>query len=87
LESILSATHERLDKDRTARELETVRAKREADPKEALLSLANVLKRVRNRRAHGFKTPDGPHDGEILAASADVLQNLGEIAVSALGAP
>jgi len=42
-----------------------------------------VLKRVRNRRAHGFKTPDGPRDRDILEASADILQSLGETAVDA----
>jgi hypothetical protein len=84
LESLLTANHERLNASRTAGELAVVRARRENDPKEALRKLADVLKRVRNRRAHGFKTPDGPRDKEILETSADILQTLGEGAVGAL---
>jgi hypothetical protein len=85
LESILtSPPHERLAADRTARELAVVREKRENEPQEALRNLAEVLRRVRNRRAHGFKTPDGPRDQEILRASADILRNIGEIAIDAL---
>lgn len=84
LESLLTANYERLNAPRTAEELAIVRAKRASDPKEALCKLADVLKRVRNRRAHGFKTPKGPRDKEILEASADILQTLGEAAVDAL---
>jgi|SRR6516165_8451562 hypothetical protein len=87
LESVLTARFERLDEQRTATELVIVRTKRNSEPKEALLSLADILKRIRNRRAHGFKTTDGPRDGEILGASADILQNLGEMAVAALTPP
>lgn len=49
LESLLTATHERLDAKRTEAELFLVRKKRLTEPKQALLSLAGVLKRVRNR--------------------------------------
>lgn len=84
LESILTAKHERVNAPRTATELAIVRAKRGSDPKQALRSLADVLKRVRNRRAHGFKTPEGARDKEILEASADILQTLGEVAVDEL---
>src|SRR5690348_13677400 len=41
LESLLTAQHERIDKDRTATELGNVRAKRRGDPREALHNLAN----------------------------------------------
>lgn len=85
LESILtSPPHERLSADRTVRELTVVREKRGKEPREALRNLTKVLKRVRNRRAHGFKTSDGPRDLEILRASADILRNIGEIAIHAL---
>jgi hypothetical protein len=87
LEALVTAPFERLDKERTAEELEFVRAYRDNEPKEAFRKLANVLKRVRNRRAHGFKTPDGPRDNEILEATSDILQNLGDIAVYTLAAP
>lgn len=84
LESLLTAKYERLNAPRTSGELAVVRTKRASDPKVALRSLADVLKRVRNRRAHGFKTPNGPRDKEILEASADILQTLGEAAVDTL---
>jgi hypothetical protein len=87
LESLLTARHERIDKDRTARELALVRTKRDTEPREALHNLASVLKRVRNRRAHGFKTPAGPRDTEILAATASILQKIGDLAADALVAP
>jgi len=88
LESVFSAPpYERLDSARTARELSTVRQKRENAPKEALLNLTEVLKRVRNRRAHGFKTPDGPRDQLILEAAADILRSIGETAVAAFSQP
>lgn len=87
LESLMTARYERLDQDRTARELAFVRAKRDNEPREALRNLANVLKRVRNRRAHGFKSPDGPRDTEILAATTEILQEIGDLAVEVLGAP
>jgi hypothetical protein len=85
LESVLtSPPHERLAADRTVRELAVVREKRGKEPREALRNLTEVLKRVRNRRAHGFKTPDDPRDLEILRASADILRNIGETAIHAL---
>lgn len=84
LESLLSAQHERLNAERTAGELATVRERRGDDPKAALRSLADVLKRVRNRRAHGFKTTDGPRDGVVLQAAADILQELGEAGLACL---
>jgi len=84
LESLLSAKHERLNAQRTADELATVRERRGNDPKAALRALADVLKRVRNRRAHGFKTPDGPRDAEILQATADILQEIGEAGLACL---
>jgi hypothetical protein len=85
LESVFSAPpYERLDVSRTAKELSVVRGQRENGPRQALLNLTQMLKRVRNRRAHGFKTPDGPRDQVILEASAHILRSLGETAVDAL---
>jgi len=86
LETILSSPHERLNAERTAIELETVNLHREDDPKLALLSVAEVLKRVRNRRAHGFKTPDGPRDSQILGSALGILRLIGLSAAEALSA-
>lgn len=84
IESVLSAEHERLEKDRVAQELDCIRELRAADPKTALRNLAEILKRIRNRRAHGFKTPDGPRDKPILSAAARLLQCIGETAAKEL---
>jgi len=85
LETILTSTHERLDAERTASELDIVRQSRKSDPKAALLALAEIMKRIRNRRAHGFKTPYAPRDQEILGAAAPVLRAIGEVAIHAAG--
>ena len=86
LETILADPHERLDAERTAQELGAARTLRRSDPKEALRNLTYVLKRFRNRRAHGFKTPSGPRDREILAAGVRIARDVGAAAAEALGA-
>jgi hypothetical protein len=73
LESVLADPHERLDAERTAQELARVRARRRSEPREGCVMLGEVLKRVRNRRAHGFKSRCGPRDSEILGASRRLL--------------
>jgi hypothetical protein len=86
LETVLSFPHEHLDAARTAAELEQVRLHRNTNPKLALRNLVQVLKRIRNRRAHGFKTPDGPRDDEILSAAVWLVRIIGLSAAEALGA-
>jgi len=84
LESLVYHKYERINFERTKNELEIVKLERERNPKVALEKLAHVLKRIRNRRAHGFKTPDGPRDQQILSATVQILQELGQIAVESL---
>jgi hypothetical protein len=86
LESILTSQHERLDLERTTAEMTEVREGREQNPKAALRSLAEILKRIRNRRAHGFKTPYAPRDQEILGAAAPVLRAMARAAIDAADA-
>jgi hypothetical protein len=86
LETILTSPYERLNADLTSHELTKVRNLRTTDSKEALLNLVFVLKRVRNRRAHGFKTTAGPRDEVILRASLRILRDLGGFAVGCLRA-
>lgn len=88
LESIRSFVHERLDVQRTADELASVRDNRASEPIDrasepivALASLAETLKRIRNRRAHGFKTPDGPRDQVVLGAANDILRKVCGLAI------
>lgn len=86
LETVWNSNHEWLDKDRTKTELEDVRQFKDRDPKKALRSLVEVLKRVRNRRAHGFKTAEGPRDNEILQPSLQIVRLIGYVAAEAMGA-
>jgi hypothetical protein len=86
LETILSSRREPLNATRTAEELDVVRRDRESNPKLALHKLADVLKRIRNRRAHGFKTPKGPRDNEILGSGLWILRLIGLSAAEVLGA-
>ena len=85
LETVLSMPHERLDAERTTKELSALRENRERNPKVALLNLAEILKRIRNRRAHGFKTPYGLRDQQILGAAAPILRAVGEVSVETVG--
>jgi hypothetical protein len=76
LETVLADPNERLYTRRAADELATIRAARDADPNKAAAALLSVLKRIRNKRMHGFKTPDGPRDAEILGAARPLLRVL-----------
>jgi hypothetical protein len=73
LESVLADPYERLDATRTAQELASVRARRRSEPRESFIMLGEVLKRIRNRRAHGFKSRQGSRDSQILNASRRLL--------------
>ncbi len=84
LETVLADPHERLDADPTARALNNIREYRATDPKRALADVGEVLKRIRNKRAHGFKTRSGPRDKEILGAARDLLAALCAAAMSTL---
>lgn len=86
LESVVSTPHERLDLKRTIHQVAVVRNRRDTEPTVALVNLAEILKRIRNRRAHGFKTPDGPRDQEILSAAASLLQAVGQAVSGVIGA-
>ena len=73
LETVLADRHERLYPEATEEAIKTIQSKRDEDPKTALIALGEVLKRIRNKRAHGFKTRKGPRDAEILSATKSIL--------------
>ncbi|MEO8198087.1 MAG: hypothetical protein ABI689_15320 [Thermoanaerobaculia bacterium] len=75
LEKVLAHPRERLHALQVGRELTRMR-RRSTDPKAALSALVSVLNRVRDKKMHGFKTPDGARDLEILEASAILLRNI-----------
>jgi len=75
LGTILSP-HERSDVESIRRSVEAVGIERTANPVEALLNMGWLLKQIRDKREHGFKTRFGPRDAEILRAARNVLEAL-----------
>ena len=73
LETVLAFPGERLSATKARKELERIRARRTNDPKAALGALLEVVQRIRDKREHGFKTPEGPRDNQILTATALIL--------------
>lgn len=73
LETLLAESHERLASDETAAAVQRVRTLRDTDPKDAMLALGEILKRIRNKRAHGFKARNRPRDQEVLCAARAIL--------------
>lgn len=84
LETVLTDPHERLEKGAAEGSLNTVRQCRTTDPRAALLAMGEILKRIRNKRAHGFKTRNGPRDREILGAARAILIALCRAALEAV---
>ena len=84
LETIFTSPHERLDAEQTKREMSEIRQSRESDPSGSLRALAEIMKRIRNRRAHGFKTPYAPRDQEILGAAAPVMRAMAKATIDAV---
>lgn len=85
LETVISSPHERLDlAAATLQAIRTVRSAQNEAPHEAMVGLGEILKRVRNKRAHGFKTRSGPRDQEILRAARRALAELCGLGVEAL---
>jgi len=83
LESLLDL-HEEGDLEDAKRELRAVRENRAKDPLAALLELGRILKRIRNKREHGFKSPFVVRDAVILRAARSILQRLCGTAVEAV---
>jgi hypothetical protein len=86
LETILSNQHEYIDADRTSYELKELGRLRIIDPRAALINLTHILKRIHDRRVHGFKTPNGSRDEGIFRASLRLLYRLGGFAAESLRA-
>jgi hypothetical protein len=78
LETILVNPHERLCSVETKQAISNFYACRGNKPIESVLSLGEILKRIRNKRAHGFKTRSGPRDQVILRTTRRVLQRMCE---------
>ena len=76
LETILAESRERLAPEKAARQLERIRNRRDSDPKAALLALFEILQRIRDKKAHGFKTRKGTRDQDILSSATTILRDL-----------
>ncbi|MHA1428597.1 MAG: hypothetical protein ACTSQI_21645 [Candidatus Helarchaeota archaeon] len=76
LETVLTNVHERLDYDKTVKAITKVRDFRKSNPQVALGNLGEILKRIRNKREHGFKAVGRPRDREILEAARKILFEL-----------
>jgi hypothetical protein len=83
LETVVSHPQEELETEKVAAALEKVRSQRAAAPREALAGLGVVLKAIRNKREHGFKTRVGPRDSEILRPARQLLGKLSQAALDA----
>ncbi len=81
LETILADPHEKLEPVRTAQAIAGIRKEKDAEPLKALGYLGEILKRIRNKRAHGFKSSKGPRDQQILGAARTVLSELCDLAI------
>jgi hypothetical protein len=73
LEAVLADPHEQLYSEATQKAVVTIQSKRESDPRLALIAVGQLLKRIRNKRAHGFKSRKGPRDTEVLGAAKLIL--------------
>jgi len=76
LETMLASQHERLQPDSAAQEMESIRQHRVSDPFSACTALLSILKRIRNKRVHGFKYPGSVRDAEILLAARALLESI-----------
>ena len=84
LETVIVDPDEKPDEDSTARIIAKVRSSRDSDPREALVNLGEILRRIRDKHAHGFKTESGSEDNEILSSARKILYLLCILAISKL---
>lgn len=84
LETVLADPHERQETQAAAAEIAHIKESRAKDPMRAVAALGSMLKRIRNKRVHGFKTRKGGRDGIILSAARHLLFRLVELAVAAI---
>ena len=83
LESVLANEHECLKPEKIKKWISVIRDVRGTDPRKALDELGHILKQIRNKREHGFKTSEGPRDGPILSAAVRLLRLLSDAALLA----
>lgn len=82
LETALCGPDEKPDEDSTMRAIGKVRSSRETDPKDALINLVEILKKIQNNLSSNIETESGPLNKEILLSSRKILYLLCMLAVS-----
>lgn len=81
LETVVSHPREKLKTEQVSAALDKIRMHRASSPREALAEMGFVLKTIRNKREHAFKTRDGLRDTEILRPARRLLNQLGQAAL------
>ncbi len=77
LETHQANPHERLAPEHTKRAFATINANATIAPDIAITAIGEILKRIRNKRAHGFKSTDPTtRDGTILRLATAILHQL-----------
>ncbi len=84
LETVLAEPDEKPDEDSTMRIIAKIRSSRDSDPRETLINLGEILKRIYGKRVHGFTTESGSRDKEILSPTRKILYLLCMLAISKL---
>ena len=84
LETVIVDSDEKPVGDSTMRVIAKVRSSRDSDPREALANLGEILRRIRDKLAHGFKTESGSGNNEVLLPARKILYLICILTVSKL---
>ncbi len=84
LETILTDPDEKAVEDSTMRIIAEVRSSRDSAPREALANLGEILRRIRDKLAHGFNTESRPGNNEVLLMARKILYLICILTVSKL---
>ena len=84
LETILADPDEKAVENSTMRIIAEVRSSRDSAPREALANLGEILRRLRDKLAHGFNTESSPGNNEVLLLARKILYLICILTVSKL---
>jgi hypothetical protein len=73
LETVIVSAHERMATIEVREASKNVALKRDRAPRKAMNSAATILRVIRNKREHGFKSRSRPRDMEVLGAATPFL--------------
>lgn len=73
LETVLADPEGMPEEDSTMRIIGKVRSSRDSDPREALINLVEILRRISDKCVHGLKTESGSGDNEVLSSARKIL--------------